>query len=126
MRAPADPVLSESSVPPLPKSSGFSWTTTDRPMIEKFPLREAVESRTLIGIPDMSDHIVWSSVIHLHRIVVRSGCGAALIGRAGLVDMESMNTRGQTRQTTVDLKLIFRNEMDFELDLPVKFTKLEG
>ena len=74
-------------------------------------------------IPDMSDHIVWSSVTHLHRVVVRPGCGTALIGRAGLVNMEPMNTRGQIRQTTVDLKSIFfLNKMNFELEIPLLHT----
>ncbi len=39
-RLPALPVFFDSSSPPRPKSSGFSWTTKQRPRIECSPLSE--------------------------------------------------------------------------------------
>lgn len=38
-RAPADPVLVLSSVPPRPRSSGFSWTTRPLPIAPRTPTR---------------------------------------------------------------------------------------
>jgi hypothetical protein len=46
-RPPALPVFFESGVSPRPKSSSFSWTTTERPIIDVEPVNLITESLKL-------------------------------------------------------------------------------